>query len=67
MRGTGDTILAEARGATRLRVRPNGRPSEPDLGNTSVGKREQPGTVGLSAALPYLFMGAAFLLEDTAF
>ncbi|ALA57383.1 hypothetical protein NITMOv2_0949 [Nitrospira moscoviensis] len=27
-----------ARGASRLRVRKVGRPSQPDLGNTSVGK-----------------------------
>jgi len=45
-------ITAIARGAPRLRVRTIGRPSQPDLGNTSVGKPDYSGYCEDSAVPP---------------
>ncbi len=57
------STIVGARGALRLRVRTIGRPSQPDLGNTSVGKLDDSGSREIQPrSLPD--GEAAFLLHE---
>src|SRR3569832_1915386 len=55
--------LLIARGALRLRVRAIGRPSQPDLGNTSVGKPEDIEPCEGSAAFPIVWVSGFFIVS----